>query len=149
MATTKKTFWFRPGRLMKNERKNPGILAVDEKFELTAHLVNRERNCWTYCCKFRLTKGVRCPASAKVLLVNNKWTLHETDENHRCEPNRARVIAEKLKCDMKELVRHDPVKPVRKGFITELKEKGKRFAKICKTFFQRFFNQILILKILF
>ena len=43
MATTKKTFWFRPGRLMKNERKNPGILAVDEKFELTAHLVNREK----------------------------------------------------------------------------------------------------------
>ena len=107
MATTKKTFWFRPGRLMKNERKNPGILAVDEKFELSAHLVNKERNCWTYCCKFRLTKGVRCPASAKVLLV--------TDENHRCEPNRARVIAEKLKCDMKELVRHDPVNQSGKG----------------------------------
>ena len=37
MALTTKNVWFRPGRLMKNARKNPGIMAVEDKYEFTAH----------------------------------------------------------------------------------------------------------------
>ena len=34
MAMPKNTFWFRPGRLERSGRKNPGIMAVDDKLSL-------------------------------------------------------------------------------------------------------------------
>ena len=37
MALTAKSWWFRPGRLAKGGRKNPGILAVENKYEFVAH----------------------------------------------------------------------------------------------------------------
>ena len=37
------------------------------------------------------------------------WVLQELSNNHECETNCRRVIAEKLKHEMKELVRSDPV----------------------------------------
>ena len=97
---------------MKSERKNPGIMAVDDKYEMTAHILSRDKSCWTYCCKYRLTRGVRCPATARVVQLGEKWILQMATDIHTCEPSRPRVIAEKLKAQMKELVRNDPVKPV-------------------------------------
>ena len=52
MAFAKNIYWFRPGRLINSERKNPGILAVDEKYELTAHVFSSDKKCWTYSCKY-------------------------------------------------------------------------------------------------
>ena len=37
MALSQKSYWFRPGRLIKSGRKNPGILAVEDKYEFVAH----------------------------------------------------------------------------------------------------------------
>ena len=81
---------------MKNERRNPGILCVDEKYELTAHVLNAEQNCWTYTCKYRSTPKVKCPVVAKVVFIDEKWRLAAPGDNHKCEPNRARVTAENL-----------------------------------------------------
>ena len=115
MAFAKNIYWFRPGRLINSERKNPGILAVDEKYELTAHVLSSDKKCWTYSCKYRLTRSVRCPAIAKVVDIDDRWILSLATDNHKCEPSRPRVVAERLKWKMKELVRKDPVRPVREG----------------------------------
>ena len=112
MAMPKNTFWFRPGRLERSGRKNPGIMAVDDKFEFTVSKSNKEGSVWSYRCKYLLTPKIKCKAKAKVVLYDGKWVLQEISNNHECEPNRPRVIAEKLKHEMKELVRSDPVQPV-------------------------------------
>ena len=46
------------------------------------------------------------------MFYDGKWVLQQVDNNHDCEPSRARVIAEKLRHEMKEIVRADPVQPV-------------------------------------
>ena len=44
-----------------------GILAIDDKYELTAHSLSSDKLFWTYNCKYRLTQGIRCQATAKVV----------------------------------------------------------------------------------
>ena len=53
-----------------------------------------------------------CPATARVVSSQERWILSSGTDNHTCEPNRARVISESLRCKMKDLVRNDPAKPV-------------------------------------
>ena len=48
MAMPKNTFWFRPGHLERSGRKNPGIMAVDDKFEFTVAKSNKEGSVWSY-----------------------------------------------------------------------------------------------------
>ena len=123
-----KPHWFRPGRNMHRELSNPGnrknlkyflrlaifsgILAIEEKFELTAHCLSSDGLTWTYNCKYRLAPKVRCQATAKVSNFDGHWRLTSAEDNHRCEPNRARVTSEKLKHKMKKIVKKDPAKPV-------------------------------------
>ena len=85
-----------------------GVLSVDAKYEFTAHESTKDGNSWWYCCKYRLTQKVRCPAKARVIKFDEKWILQQVDENHTCEPNRPKVIAELLRHKMKEIVRRDP-----------------------------------------
>ena len=85
---------------------------MEDKYELTAHKCNKDGTTWVYNCKYRLTQKVLCPASAQVVYSEEKWILSSGTDNHLCEPNRPRVIAESLRCKMKELVRNDPAKPV-------------------------------------
>ena len=85
---------------------------MEDKYELTAHKCNKYGTTWVYNCKYRLTQKVLCPASAQVVYSEEKWILSSGTDNHLCEPNRPRVIAESLRCKMKELVRNDPAKPV-------------------------------------
>ena len=127
MAMPKNTFWFRPGRLERSGRKNPGIMAVDDKFEFTVSKSNKEGSVWSYRCKYLLTPKIKCKAKAKVVLYDGKWVLQEISNNHECEPNRPRVIAEKLKHEMKELVRSDPVQPVGKAVRKVRVEAAERF----------------------
>ena len=127
MAMPKNTFWFRPGRLERSGRKNPGIMAVDDKFEFTVAKSNKEGSVWSYRCKFLLTPKIKCKAKAKVVFYDGKWVLQEICNNHECEPNRPRVIAEKLKHEMKELVRSDPVQPVGKAVRKVRVEAAERF----------------------
>ena len=89
-----------------------GILAVEDKYELTAHTSNKEDTVWVYNCKYRLTAKVLCPATARVIYSEEKWILSSGTDNHTCEPNRPRVMAESLRCKMKSLVRSDPAKAV-------------------------------------
>ena len=78
-----------------------GILAVEDKYELTAHTSNKEDTVWVYNCKYRLTVKVLCPATARVTYSEEKWILFSGTDNHTCEPNRPRVMAESLRCKMK------------------------------------------------
>ena len=85
-----------------------GVLSVDVKYEFTAHESTKDGNSWWYCCKYRLT----------VIKFDEKWILQQADENHTCEPNRPKVIAELLRHKMKEIVRRDPVRAVGKAVRT-------------------------------
>ena len=116
MALIQKSYWFRPGRLGKSgkARKNPGInglqsfhiligihilgiLAVQDKYEFVAHEGTKDDIYWTYCCKYRLTPKVKCPAKARVVKFEEKWILKHADDDHNCEPNRPKVTAELLR----------------------------------------------------
>ena len=48
------------------------------------------------------------------MFYDGKWVLQQVDNNHDCEPSRARVIAEKLRHERKEIVRADPNEYTRK-----------------------------------
>ena len=50
--------------------------------------------------------------------VEDKWILAFADDEHNCEPNRPRVVAEHLRHKMKELVRKDPCRAVGKAVRT-------------------------------
>ena len=69
----------------------------------TAHTYSKDGT-WVYNCKYRLTQKVLCPATARVVSSEEKWILSSGTDNHTCEPNRARVISESLRCKMKDLV---------------------------------------------
>ena len=96
MALSQKSYWFRPGRLIKSGRKNQGILAVEDKYEFVAHEGTKDGNSWFYCCKYRLTPKIKCPAKARVMRFDDKWILQHADDHHNCEPNRPKVTAELL-----------------------------------------------------
>ena len=51
------------------EINDSGILAVDDKFEFTAHKCSKDRLTWNYSCKFRLTPKVKCPVKARVVML--------------------------------------------------------------------------------
>ena len=42
MAMPMNSYWFRPGRLEKSGRKNPGILAVDDQYEFTVNKCSKD-----------------------------------------------------------------------------------------------------------
>ena len=102
MTTPNNQIWFRPGRLEKGGRRNPGILAVDNKYEFIAHDSNKEWTEYLYVCKFRQTVKVKCSARVKIIWNEDHWMLKEIIHHHSCEPNRARVTAEFLRHKMKE-----------------------------------------------
>ena len=52
-----------------------------------------------------------CPARARVIKFEDKWILKSADNNHKCEPNKAKVTAELLRCKMKSIVRANPALP--------------------------------------
>ena len=54
---------------------------------------------------------MRCPARARVIMFEDKWILQSADNNHTCEPNKAKVTAELLRCRMKSIVRANPALP--------------------------------------
>ena len=108
MARIQKNYWFRPGRNVPGGRRNPGILSVDSKYEFTSHECSKDGQSWSYSCKYRQTQKIRCPAKASVVKVEDKWILAFADDEHNCETNRPRVVAEHLRHKMKELVRKDP-----------------------------------------
>ena len=82
MAMPQNDIWFRPGRLEKSGRRNPGnknkilsfndndvlgILAVDNQYEFTSQECTKDGTEWVYCCKYRQTVKVKCPARVRVL----------------------------------------------------------------------------------
>ena len=68
---------------------------MDDKYEFTVKKSNKEGTAWSYKCKYLLTPKIKCRAKAKVMFYDGKWVLQQVDNNHDCEPSRARVIAEK------------------------------------------------------
>ena len=121
--------WFRQGRNV-NGRVNPGILAVDDKFEFVAHEATKDGKYWSYVCKYRRTPKVMCSAKARVTFWEdmNKWILQHADD-HVCEPNRPRVIAEMLRERMKCIVRKDPAKAVGKAVRTVRIEAAREYSE--------------------
>ena len=126
MAFIQKPYWFRPGR---GGGRNPGILAVENRYEFIAHESSTDGSSWSYCCKFRLTPKVKCSAKARVVAFDDKWILHSVDDEHSCEPNRARVAAELLRHKMKKIVRSNPTQAVGKAVRAIRIEASEEFRK--------------------
>ena len=82
MAFPSQTWCLRPGWLEKGVRKNPGILSVEEKYELTAHESSKDCQSWSYVCKYRKTPKIKCLARAKIGKFENKWFLQSLENNH-------------------------------------------------------------------
>ena len=53
MAIMQKTYFRRSGRIGKNGRTKPGILAVDNKYQFVAHEGTKDGNNWSYYCKIQ------------------------------------------------------------------------------------------------
>ena len=138
MANAQLDYWFRPGR---GGGRNPGILAVQNKYEFTAHEVSNNGSTWTYNCKFRNTPKIKCSAKARVTGFDGKWFLQSVDNDHRCEPNRARVTAEKLRHKMKEIVRKNPTQAVGKA-VREIRVKASEEYKNDKLFYSHLIAEL-------
>ena len=89
----------------------------DEKFEFIAHECSKDGLTWNYGCKYRLTPKVKCPAKAKLTSYENSWILKYIDEDHKCQPDKAKVSAEVYKEKMKDIVRSNPTQAVGKAVI--------------------------------
>ena len=99
MAMMQKEYSLRPGR---GVQRNPGILSVENMGEFTAHECSEDCSTWTYVYKYRLTPKVKCTAKTKLVYIEDKWILQDSNSIHKCEPNRAKVIAELLRHEMKD-----------------------------------------------
>ena len=63
MTSAQIDYWFRPGR---DGGRNPGILAVQNKYEFTAHEVSNNGSISTYVCKFRNTPKINVQPKQKL-----------------------------------------------------------------------------------
>ena len=130
MSTPQIEYYFKPGRLMKRGRTNPGILIVGRVRTFQCNSINKDRNVFSYVCCERLTVGVKCRAKATVMKCDIpgkgvKAILVKVDSDHDCVINVPKAIAEEMRHDMKELVRKDPHKPV----IESVRSIRKQFAE--------------------
>ena len=129
MANIQVNYYFRDGRTMKGGKSNPGILVIDECYEFLSNKISVDEQCWKYLCKYRMTPGVNCKARATVLKILNEenrvfqYILANHDVSHQCEPNKPKMIAEKMKHDMKLRVRSNPSDPVM-ATILEVREEA-------------------------
>ena len=62
MSIPKIEYYFKPGRLMKNGRTNPGILVVDQVRSFQCNNISKDKTVFNYVCNERLTVGVMCKA---------------------------------------------------------------------------------------
>ena len=66
MSIPKINYYFKPGRLMKSGRTNPGILIVDRVRSFQCNSISKDKSVFNYVCNERLTLGVKCKAKAVV-----------------------------------------------------------------------------------
>ena len=117
MSTPQLEYYFKPGRLMKRGRTNPGILIVERVRAFQCNTISKDNTIFGYVCCERLTIGVKCLAKATVMKcdipgIGVKAILVKVDSDHDCMLNVPKAIAEEMRHEMKEIVRKDPHKPV-------------------------------------
>ena len=116
MSIPKVEYAFRPGRLMKSGRTNPGILVIEGVRSFQCNSFNKDKSEFKYACNERLTVGIKCRAKARVIICQlpdeaPKPVLVSYDLNHDCPLNIPRAVAEQMRHEMKELVRANPQEP--------------------------------------
>ena len=83
MAFPSQTWCLRPGQIEKGGQKNPGILSVEEKYELTAHESSKDCQSWSYVCKYhRLLKLNVLQGQKLESLETNGFFLQSLENNH-------------------------------------------------------------------
>ena len=117
MSIPKIEYYFKPGRLMKNGRTNPGILVVDQVRSFQCNNISKDKTVFNYVCNERLTVGVMCKAKAVVTKCEDseegvRYIVSKVDDEHNCEVNVAKSVAEEMRYEMKQIVRKEPQKPV-------------------------------------
>ena len=142
MSVPSVNYHFRPGRLMKNGRTNPGILIVDRVRSFQCNQISKDKTQFHYTCNERLTIGVKCKAKAVVIMMNDEKSgtrpvLVKVDLVHDCPLNFAKAIANEMKSEMKDLVRKEPqnvlsnaIHIVRKKYAEEFDDKDDLFDQI-------------------
>ena len=102
MSVPSVNYHFRPGRLMKNGRTNPGILIVDRVRSFQCNQISKDKTQFHYTCNERLTIGVKCKSKAVVIMMNDdksgtRPVLVKVDLVHDCPLNFAKAIANEMK----------------------------------------------------
>ena len=134
MSTPRVQYYFRPGRLMKRGRTNPGILIVDRVRAFQCNSISKDMDRFNYCCNERLTVGIKCRAKAVVMKmdVHGKGispVLVKVDLEHDCPVNVPKAIAEEMKAEMKSLVRSEPQKVLAEAIQTVRRKYSEEFAE--------------------
>ena len=99
MSMPKVKYYFKPGRLMKRGRTNPGNLVIDSVRSFQCNSISKDKSIFNYVCCERLTLGVKCRAKAVVTKCDIpgkgvKSILFKLDSEHECEINLPRAIAD-------------------------------------------------------
>ena len=102
MSIPRVKYCFRPGRLMKKGRRNPGILIVEDVRTFLCNRMNKNLDIFHYVCSERLTVGVKCRAKAIVWIYDVpgkglKPFVEKVDRDHDCPTNIPKFIAEEMK----------------------------------------------------
>ena len=110
-------YYFKPGKLMKYGRKNPGILIVDRVYGFQCNGTNKAGTIFNYVCNERLTIDVMSKAKVTVSKLEThedevKYILYKVAVDHSCTANLPLAIAEEMRFKMKETVRQNPHNPV-------------------------------------
>ena len=132
MSVPKNKHYFKPGRLMKRGRTNPGILIVDRVRSFQCNSISKDKSVFSYVCCERLTVGVKCRAKATVTkcdIPGKGMTniLVKVDNEHDCVINVPKARADEMRHEMKEIVRKDPHKPVNEAVRTIRKEYAEKY----------------------
>ena len=133
------TYYFRPGRLMKKGRTNPGLLVVGKIRTFQCNSISKDKSTFSYACNERLTVGIKCKAKAVVVKCEGpdedfKYEVSKLDTEHTCPMNYPKAIADEMRHEMKEIVRKEPHLPVLDAISNVRKSFAEKFDADDETF---------------
>ena len=107
---------------------NPGILIWREAFKMKCHKVLKDKETFRYVCQSYQTLGVKCLSKA-VVKVHKDLARPQvlSVSEHSCLPNKAMMMAERMRTEKKSKVFENPLRTVQQS-IDEVKNK---FGNLC------------------
>lgn len=92
-------YTFVPGR----RKTNPGLLIVEDCYQFFYNHIRGNKSLYYRCCESH-NPGVNCSATAIVKIKEGNPVLVSYDREHLCFPNKPKMIANRMKAEMKKMV---------------------------------------------